>query len=59
MAKKKGDKRLEVRLVCSECAVPGRTYYHTQRNRINTPNKLELRKYCKHCRKVTLHKETK
>ena len=56
MAKKKGDKRIPVILACGECK---NRNYHTARNRINTPNKLELSKYCKFCRKVTLHKETK
>ena len=56
MAKKKGEKRLAVILACSECK--NRNYW-TSRNRINTPNKLELNKYCKFCRKITSHKETK
>lgn len=56
MAKKKGDKRIPVILECSECH---RHRYHTSRNRLNTPNKLELNKYCRYDRKVTVHKETK
>jgi large subunit ribosomal protein L33 len=56
MAKKKGDKRIMVILACNECK--SRNYY-TSRNRLNTPNKLELSKYCRRCRKVTPHKETK
>jgi len=56
MAKKKGDKRIKAILACDECKM--RNYY-TSRNRINTPSKLELKKYCRRCRKVTLHKETK
>jgi len=56
MAKKKGDKRLKVTLACAECK---HRNYHTSRNRLNTPNKLELKKYCRFCRKVTVHKETK
>jgi len=56
MAKKKGDKRLMVTLACEECKSRN---YHTSRNRLNTPNKLELKKYCRFCRKVTVHKETK
>ena len=30
-----------------------------EKNKKNTPEKLELNKYCKHCRKTTKHKETK
>jgi len=30
----------------------------TTRNKINTPEKLELKKYCRYCRKRTAHKET-
>jgi len=53
---KKGDKRFMVILTCTEC---GSRNYYTERNRINTPAKLELKKYCRFCRKHTLHKETK
>ncbi|MBN2082448.1 50S ribosomal protein L33 [bacterium] len=56
MAKKKGDKRIRVTLACEECK---QRNYHSSRNRLNTPNKLELKKYCRFCRKVTVHKETK
>lgn len=54
MAKK--GKRPEIMLVCETCK--SRNYY-TDRNVINTPNKLELKKYCKKCRVQTVHKETK
>ena len=30
-----------------------------EKNKKNTPEKLELNKYCKFCRKTTKHKETK
>jgi large subunit ribosomal protein L33 len=56
MAKKKGDKRIRAILACDECK---RRNYYTSRNRINTPEKLELRKFCRFCHKVTVHKETK
>jgi large subunit ribosomal protein L33 len=29
------------------------------KNKKNSPDKLELKKYCPHCRRHTLHKETK
>jgi large subunit ribosomal protein L33 len=56
MAKKKGDKRIKVILACDECK---RRNYYTSRNRLNTPGRLELKKFCRFCRKVTSHKETK
>ena len=52
----KGDKRIMVILACDECK---RRNYYTSRNRLNTPGRLELRKFCRFCRKVTAHKETK
>ncbi|MFC2082920.1 50S ribosomal protein L33 [Candidatus Bipolaricaulota bacterium] len=51
---KKGESVVHVTLACSECS---RRNYHTQRNKNNTRNKLELNKYCKWDRKHTLHKE--
>lgn len=41
-------------LSCKEC---GSRNYITQRNKLNTLEKLKLNKFCKHCRKVTEHKE--
>ena len=49
-------KRPLVNLTCQECK---RRNYVTTRNVINTPKKLELKKFCKFCGKYTLHKETK
>lgn len=46
--------RTQVKLVCSEC---GDENYYTTKNKKNTPDKLQLRKYCPRLRKVTLHKE--
>lgn len=46
----------QVRLECTVCK---RINYLTYRNPKSTPEKLELKKFCKHCRKTTLHKETK
>ena len=54
MAKK--GKTPRIMLVCEKCNM--RNYY-TQRNVINTPEKLKLRKYCPKCREHTLHKEAK
>ena len=55
MAKKKGPRQV-FGLKCSECGAFG---YVTTRNKNNTPEKLELMKYCKVCKKHTLHKEVK
>ena len=44
-----------VSLACGECK---RRNYTTTKNKKNTPEKLELRKYCRFCRNHTPHKET-
>jgi large subunit ribosomal protein L33 len=51
---KKGAREIVV-LVCSECKHQN---YVTTRNKVNMEKKLELKKYCKNCKKYTLHKET-
>ncbi len=50
---KKGNNR--IKLECSECK---RINYFSNKN-ANLKNKLELLKYCRHCKKHTKHKETK
>lgn len=52
MAKK--DNRMIFALVCSECKSQN---YISERNKINTTEKVSLKKYCPKCRKHTLHKE--
>ena len=54
MAKK--DNRVELWLKCTECQ---NLNYTTKKNARNTTEKLELKKYCKTCRKSTIHKEVK
>lgn len=54
MAKKKKGPRQDFGLKCSIC---GSFNYITERNKLNTPEKLKLNKYCKKCRKTTEHKE--
>jgi large subunit ribosomal protein L33 len=56
MAKKKGEKREIIRLVCTE---DGKHYVTTSKNKQNTPDKLELMKFNSNLRKVTLHREKK
>ncbi|HDM31867.1 MAG TPA: 50S ribosomal protein L33, partial [bacterium] len=43
-------------LKCSEC---GRINYYTYKSKRSGNKKLELRKYCRWCRKHTIHKETR
>jgi large subunit ribosomal protein L33 len=45
-----------IALQCTECK---RKNYTTGKNKRNTQNKLEFKKYCKFDKKHTLHKETK
>ncbi|MCX6781490.1 MAG: 50S ribosomal protein L33 [Candidatus Magasanikbacteria bacterium] len=42
-----------------ECTVCKRVTHHTARNKKKLKNRLELSKYCEHCKKHTPHKETK
>jgi large subunit ribosomal protein L33 len=51
-----GCRKHKIRLECSVCKSIN---YLTYRNPKSTPEKLELKKLCHKCRKVTLHKETK
>jgi len=53
---RKGEKRIDVILVCGECK---QRNYYTSRNKVNTTSKLEIKKYCRFCRKHTAHKESK
>ena len=43
-------------LQCSECK---RKNYFFRRNKKKVAKKLELKKYCPHCRKRTVHKQAK
>ena len=52
MAKK--DQRELMAMVCSVCKHQN---YISVRNKINTPEKISLKKYCRHCKKHTIHKE--
>ena len=51
-----------VTLECTEqkeSGVPGMSRYTTMKNRRNTPDRLEIKKYNKYLRRMTLHKEIK
>ncbi|RVU53983.1 50S ribosomal protein L33 [Anaerosphaera multitolerans] len=45
--------------VVLECTVCKQRNYNTFKNKKNTTERLELNKYCKFCKKHTIHKETK
>jgi large subunit ribosomal protein L33 len=60
MAKKQN--RVQVILECTEhkhSGVPGTSRYITTKNRKNTPERLERKKYNPILRKVTVHREIK
>ncbi|MEY4903697.1 MAG: ribosomal protein [Bacteroidota bacterium] len=62
MAKKSKGNRLQVILECTEhkaSGMPGTSRYMTQKNRKNTPERLELLKYNPILRKKTMHREIK
>ena len=48
--------RVKVTLACTECK---QRNYNTMKDKKNTPDRIELNKYCPFCRKHTVHKETK
>ncbi len=48
--------RVKVTLACTECK---QRNYNTMKNKKNDPDRLEMNKYCRFCKKHTLHKETK
>ncbi|CAM9092910.1 unnamed protein product [Discosporangium mesarthrocarpum] len=72
MAKNKGT-RIIVTLECTKCEprstpkkiylklgkMPKKMHYTTTKNRRNTPDRLELKKFCPVCNTHTLYKEIK
>ena len=51
-----GSMRDIIALACTQCK---RRNYSTTKNKKRTTDRLEMSKYCRFCRKHTLHKETK
>ncbi|MBI3541377.1 MAG: 50S ribosomal protein L33 [Deltaproteobacteria bacterium] len=45
-----------IQMECSECKSRN---YSTTKNKTKTPGKLEMKKFCRFCRKHTAHKEAK
>ncbi len=48
--------RVNITLACTECK---QRNYNTTKNKKNDPDRLELKKYCKFCKKHTTHRETR
>ena len=48
--------REKVILVCEECLSRNSI---TEKNKLNTNQRVVIKKYCKRCNKHTVHKETK
>ncbi len=62
MAKKSKGNRIQVILECmehKESGMPGTSRYVTQKNRKNTPARMELKKYNPVLKRYTIHKEIK
>jgi len=58
---KKGN-RVQVILECTEhteCGQPGTSRYITTKNKKNTPERMEIKKYNPILRRMTVHKEIK
>lgn len=53
---KKGENRENVTLACTNCKEEN---YRVSKNKKNTTERLELKKYCSKCRATTTHKEKK
>ncbi|MBI2865818.1 MAG: 50S ribosomal protein L33 [Chloroflexi bacterium] len=53
---KKGGNRILITLACGECH---QRSYTSSKNRQNDPRRLELRKFCPHCRSHQLYREVR
>ncbi len=53
---KKGENRVIIYLACSECKDRA---YTTTKNKKNDSQRLELRKYCPHCRTHQVYREVR
>ena len=52
----KNDKRVKITLECTECK---HRNYITMKSKVNDRERLEMKKYCAHDQRHTLHKETR
>ncbi|MCE5330383.1 50S ribosomal protein L33 [bacterium] len=48
--------RVNIVLACGDCK---RRNYTSVKNKKNDPDRIEIKKYCKWCKKHTVHKETR
>ena len=48
--------RTKITLACTECK---QRNYNTTKEKKTMPDRMEIKKYCRFCKKHTLHKETK
>ena len=48
--------RVKITLACTECK---QRNYDMTKEKKNHPDRMETKKYCRFCRKHTMHKETK
>ncbi|NCU41109.1 MAG: 50S ribosomal protein L33 [Candidatus Moranbacteria bacterium] len=51
--------KLKERMVKFRCSLCDRITHYSKRNKKKLKEKLELSKYCRFCKKNTLHKEVK
>ena len=56
MATKTADIRPKITMACTECKERN---YITRKNRRNDPDRLELKKFCPRCGRLTSHRETR
>jgi large subunit ribosomal protein L33 len=50
------DVRVVVNMACGECKSRN---YTTKKNKRNDPNRMEMNKHCRVCKKHTVHREAK
>ncbi|TLS35535.1 50S ribosomal protein L33 [Pseudalkalibacillus caeni] len=48
--------RNKVILACTKC---NRRNYTSMKNKQSSPDRIEVKKYCKYCNEHTIHRETK
>ena len=53
---KKNENRANITLKCPKC---GELNYRVEKNKVNSPERMEINKFCPRCRTHTAHKETK
>ena len=56
MASRSTDVRPKITMACQVCR---NRNYITKKNRRNTPDRLELKKFCSHCGVMRDHRETR